>query len=230
MGVGGGQRRPRRCRLQHGHRRRGGLERLDAAADAPEVHAAAARSAAAVACSSTAAAMPASSAWWASRAGSSRDVTTRWPGSGVQLDAPAGGDGPLHRQAGQLVAEAEAATLAAEHPGGNALVHGRRVGPGDRLQERRLDAIGHDRGGVERAPRHRREPAGPGEHGVADGRRHLPAGGAEHLGDEEEVAAGGLVQAVGVDPPAGGPGRPRPPWSAPGARGGAPSARSPGRR
>ena len=41
VGVGGGQRRPRRRRLQHGHRRRGGLERLDAAADAPEVHAAA---------------------------------------------------------------------------------------------------------------------------------------------------------------------------------------------
>ena len=118
----------------------------------------------------------------------------------VQLDAPAGGDGPLHRQAGQLVAEVQAATLAAEHPGGDALVDGRRVGPGDRLQERRLDAVGHDRGGVERAPGHRREPAGAGEHGVADGRRHLPAGGAEHLGDEERVAAGGLVEAVGVDP------------------------------
>jgi hypothetical protein len=122
----------------------------------------------------------------------------------VQLDAPAGGNGPLHRQAGQLVAEAETATLAAEHPGGDALVDGRRVGPGDRLQERRLDAVGHDRGGVERATGHRREPAGPGEHGVAHGRRHLPAGGAEHLGDEERVAAGGVVEAVGVDPPRAG--------------------------
>ena len=124
----------------------------------------------------------------------------------VQLDAAAGGDGPLHRQAGQLVAEAQAAALAAEHPGGDALVDGRRVGPGDRLQERQLDAVGHDRGGVERAAGHRREPAGAGEHGVAHGRRHLPAGGAEHLGDEERVAAGGLVEAVGVDPPRAGQG------------------------
>jgi hypothetical protein len=39
-----------------------------------------------------------------------------------------------------------------------------------------------------------------GEHGVAHGRRHLRAGGAEHLGDEERVAAGDPVETVGVDP------------------------------
>jgi hypothetical protein len=117
----------------------------------------------------------------------------------VQLDAPGDGDGPLHRQARQLVAEPDREPLVAQHPRPQALVDRGRVGGGDRLQQPQLDAVGDDRRGVQRAAGHRRQPGGAGEHGVADGRRDLPARGAEHLGDEERVAAGGPVQAVGVD-------------------------------
>jgi len=111
----------------------------------------------------------------------------------VQLDAPGGGDGPLHRQARQLVAKADRAPLVAQHPRPQALVDRGRVGGGDRFQQRQLDAVGDDRRGVQRAAGRRRQPGGAGEHGVADGRRDLPARGAEHLGDEERVAAGGPV-------------------------------------
>jgi hypothetical protein len=89
----------------------------------------------------------------------------------VQLDPPAGGDGPLHRQAGQFVAEAETATLAAEHAGGDALVDGRRVGPVGVLDHRR-----HHRPatGVEQV-QERAEQAVPGRVGGDKGRQ-LPAG------------------------------------------------------
>jgi hypothetical protein len=64
----------------------------------------------------------------------------------------AGTKRPLHGQAGQFVAEPDAAGLALEHPGGHALVHLGGRGTGGLDQEPGLDRRGHHRRGVQDLP------------------------------------------------------------------------------
>jgi hypothetical protein len=81
-----------------------------------------------------------------------------WPGqqrgqrTAVQVGPAPWGERPLHGQAGQLVAEADAAVLALEHPGGHALVDLGRCGGGGLDQQPGLDRRGHHRGGVQDLP------------------------------------------------------------------------------
>ena len=152
---------------------------------------------------STARPSPAPSAWWASRAGSGAAPPPgqqRGQDAAVQLGPATGPKRPLHGQAGQLVAEADAAGLPLEHPGGDALVHMGGCGPGRLDQQPGLDRRGHHRGGVQDLPGRWGQPGRPGQHGVHHGGRDRRIAGGEHLGDEEGVPPGRLVQRARVHP------------------------------
>ena len=132
--------------------------------------------------------------------GSSTAGQQRGQGTAVQVGPATGRKRPLHGQAGQLVAEADAAGLPLEHPGGHALVEMGGRGSGGLDQQPGLDRRGHHRGGVQDLPGRRRQPGRPGQHGVHHGGRDRRIAGGEHLGDEEGVPPGRLVQRARVYP------------------------------
>jgi hypothetical protein len=106
--------------------------------------------------------------------------------------------GVLDRESSKLVAERHSAVFFHEHPRGEALVErgqGIRCGL---FEERELGMRRRDRDGVEQRARCGGEPRSAGEHGVAHRVGDLLSGG-EHLGDEERIAAGPLVQGGAVD-------------------------------
>ena len=85
----------------------------------------------------------------------------------VKLDPPVRGDRLLDRQAGQLVAELEHATVVPEHPRGQTFLEGAEIRLGDRLEQPQLDPRRHHRRGLEQPARRRLEVGGAGQDGVA---------------------------------------------------------------
>ena len=69
----------------------------------------------------------------------------------------------------------------------------------ERPHEPPLGAAGYDRQPLDQRSRIRREGRGPGEHGVADGRRNGGTAAGQDLGDEEGVASRDPVQLAGVE-------------------------------
>ena len=107
------------------------------------------------------------------------------------------GNGVLHGQPGDLVAELQRRAVAGEQPRGEQLVHGGRGALSHRLQQRELHPAADQRGRVQ----HRAAPAvqssGPGQHRVPGGGRDLVAGvhaGRDDLAQVERVPAGQLAQ------------------------------------
>ena len=68
---------------------------------------------------------------------------------------------------------------------------------GDLLDEPDLGRAGDDGDGVEQATRRRAQATRAREHGVPNGGRDVPALAGQHLGHEERVSAGRLVEAAG---------------------------------
>ncbi len=117
----------------------------------------------------------------------------------VQLATARAGEALLHGAAAQLVAEArepvvddDQAPLLALGQGGGA------VGAEAALEHRDLRPAGDDAHHLERRAGGGREPRGPGEHGVAHGRRRALQAGADRLRDEEGVAARRRVERIRV--------------------------------
>ena len=148
---------------------------------------------------STAAWSPASSAWYASRA--SVDVG---PGGqprqhpGVEIRPLHRRDRLLDRHPGQLVPEPDAAAVGVQDAGPRAFVQPAAVGPAGGPHESHLGPVGNHRRDVKRRAGVRTQAGHPRQHGVAHARRDRLVRGRQDLGDEERVAAGDRVQAVGV--------------------------------
>jgi hypothetical protein len=133
--------------------------------------------------------------------GGARLGQQRGQGTAVQVGPAAGTKRPFHGQAGQLVPEADATgCLPLEHPGSHALVQLAGCGTGRLGQQPGLDRRGHHRGGVKDLPGRWGQPGRPGQHGVGHGGRDRLVAGGEHLGDEEGVPPGCVVQRFRVHP------------------------------
>ena len=149
-------------------------------------------------------ASPAASAWCARRAGSGRARRARASAASARRCSAGRAvrrQRLLDRHARELVAEAHrvaarrAASPSARHSSSASELVGR-----ERLEQPRARPAT----ARSRRPRAAPAPARPsrasaGQHGVAHGRRDRLAGGGQHLGDEERVAAGPRVQRVGVE-------------------------------
>ena len=104
----------------------------------------------------------------------------------------------LHGPPGQLVAEPERTAVGHQEPGGEQLVERRRIATPPALETSCGSTCQVSSAARSRAARAgSREPCGAGQYGVPGGRRHLGAGLAEHLDEEERVATGQLVQLGG---------------------------------
>lgn len=116
---------------------------------------------------------------------------------GVQRAPPGRRDGALDGEARELVPEREPGALLVQDPGRPALLEGVQRLRRDEIEQAQVGPAGHDRDGVEQAPRRRGEAARPCEHRLPHGGRQAPAGG-EHLGHVERVASRPRVELAGV--------------------------------
>ena len=123
---------------------------------------------------------------------------------GLYLDAAVRGDGVLHGEPGDLVAELRRRAVPGEQPGGEQVIDGRRRGAGDRLQQAELDAGADQRGRVQHVAGAGVQPGHPGQDHVPGRGRDLTHPGLHHFGHVERVPAGQPVQRGRFQPAAGG--------------------------
>ena len=101
----------------------------------------------------------------------------------------------------KLVPEGHGTLVQGENPGAEQLVDSRERRAGRCLQQGQFDAGRNDRCQLAEIAGQRRQPRGPSENRVAHGRRNARCVVArEHFGDEERIAAGGGVKALGAPP------------------------------
>ena len=145
---------------------------------------------------------PASSAWWASRADRAPRRLSSAAGSRVERAPPPRRHRALDREPRQLVPERRPRRASARSiPGARCTRRDASSVVGrDGLDQPELGPRGNERRDVEQPPRRRLERRGPREHRVAHRRGQRVAAGRQHLGHVEGVAAGQLVQRLGVGP------------------------------
>ena len=114
------------------------------------------------------------------------------------------GKGLENSLARQLMSELDSRVLPLQYASGDALVNVVGLGRRDRTEDLRLTSRTKHRRGPYDLGSSCRQTLGPGPDRLTDGGRHADSPGGEHLGDEERVPSGHLVQRPCVD---GGPSR-----------------------